>query len=495
MQIQCTQADHQNQQIIGICIGSNCQYQRPYCHDCLHNHVQHFNKLISLEHLNEWIQKRVAVINDLQKNAQECKSVLDSLINIFIPYFNINLEQSGISEIDNIIKGLCKVEVFESQFFNHLNQLIQEIKQIIEEILKQSKSQTDQQQVIKVQAQQPQIMQSLIQEQNNQVNILKPNLKPFTFELIKQNTIQQDEYCYAIAFNKDSSIVVAGCKEKINVYQHKEGKLDQIQVLCEHQDNVFTLNFMRNTNDFVSGSLDKLIIIWQMNGNNQWNCQLKLNGHSNSIFCLLLNNNDDLIVSGSSDKQIKFWIKQNQWLCQQTITDHTREVYSLSLNDQQNKVISCSKDCQIFVIEQSQLDKKWSVIQKIKVEKFGYRLCFINDNQFTFQPLFGEQMQIYEIDCNTKQYRKTKEIIVKCGSISENNLFPQQYLKSKCLLVNKNGKHVNLMRKKENGEFIFDQSIQFGVSGLYGQLSQDGEYLITWDCSSNEIQIRKSRAG
>ncbi|CAD8129571.1 unnamed protein product [Paramecium sonneborni] len=102
-------------------------------------------------------------------------------------------------------------------------------------------------------------------------------------------------------------------------------------------------------------------------------------------------------------------------------------------------------------------------------------------------------MHVYEMDSNTKEYRKTKEIAVKFGSNGDWYLFPQQYLKSKCLLVNKNGNNVNLIRRKENGDLIIQQSIDFGTSGIYGQLSDDGEYWITWDWKSKEIQIRKCR--
>ncbi|CAD8189361.1 unnamed protein product [Paramecium pentaurelia] len=173
--------------------------------------------------------------------------------------------------------------------------------------------------------------------------------------------------------------------------------------------------------------------------------------------------------------------------------DHTDWVCSLSLNEQQNKLISCSKDSQILIIEWSKLDKQWSVTQKIKVDQYGYRLCFINDNLFTFQPYGKDQMYIYEMDTNNKQYNKIQEIELKYDSSGCDILFPQQYIKSKCLLVNKNGKNVNLMRKKQNGDFIIQQSIQFSSNTLYGQLSDDGEYLITWDDGSKEIQIRKCK--
>ncbi|CAD8213064.1 unnamed protein product [Paramecium pentaurelia] len=249
---------------------------------------------------------------------------------------------------------------------------------------------------------------------------------------------------------------------------------------------------MNKSNHFISGSQDNSIIIWSMNQNNQWINQQKLNGHCGTIFCLILNNNEDLIISGSSDKTIKFWIKQNQqWLCQQTITDHTSSVYGLSINQQQNKVISCGCDGQILIIEQSQQDSKWIVIQKIKVETYGRRICFINDNVFIFQPNCKEQMHVYEMNNTNKQYLKTKDILVKGGVSDDYCLFPQQHIKSKCLVVNKNGKYVNLIRTKENGEFKTEQSIEFGHQNLFGCMSDDGQYLITWDYSSKEIQIRK----
>ncbi|CAD8065766.1 unnamed protein product [Paramecium sonneborni] len=320
---------------------------------------------------------------------------------------------------------------------------------------------------------------------------MKANSNQFTFELMNENRIKKVDRCDAITFNKDQSLVLAGCGQDIRVFQHQQGKLNEINILKEHKDYVQALNFMNKTNNFSSGSLDKSILIWQVIGHNQWSCQQILNGHQNSIFCVVLNNNDDLIISGSFDKTIKFWMKQNQWLCQQTITDHTNYVYSLSLNEQQNKLISCSYDSQILVIQQSKWDKIWSVTQKIKVDQYGQRLCFINDIQFTFQPFHKEQMHVYELDTNNKQYMKTKEIAVKCGSNSCDCLFPQQYLKSKSLLVNKNGKNVNLIKKQENGDFITLKSIEFDSPYLYGQLSDDGVYLITWDLKSKEIQVRR----
>ncbi|CAD8178045.1 unnamed protein product [Paramecium pentaurelia] len=113
------------------------------------------------------------------------------------------------------------------------------------------------------------------------------------------------------------------------------------------------------------------------------------------------------------------------------------------------------------IIEYSQNDQKWNVIQKIKVEQHGRRLSFINDNQFTFQPYIQEQMHVYQINSRNQQFFKSKQITVKSGSLCCINQFSQQYSKCKCLLVNKNGYHINLIRKLENGDFVTEQTIQF----------------------------------
>ncbi|CAD8144092.1 unnamed protein product [Paramecium pentaurelia] len=218
-------------------------------------------------------------------------------------------------------------------------------------------------------------------------------------------------------------------------------------------------------------------------------CQQKLNGHKGSIQCLLLNNNEDIIVSGSNDNQIKFWQNQNGWLCSQTINDHTQIINGLSFNEQQNRLISCGDDKFILVIEQNEQNKQWIVIQKITVEQYGFRLCFIDNDTFTFQPFCKEYIEVFEMNNNNKQYTKTKEIPVKSGS--DNGLFPQQYIRSKCMLLNKNSSIVSLIRRKKNGEFITEESINFGTSAIYGNMSDDGQYLITWDNKSKEIQVRQ----
>ncbi|CAD8116930.1 unnamed protein product [Paramecium primaurelia] len=221
---------------------------------------------------------------------------------------------------------------------------------------------------------------------------------------------------------------------------------------------------MKRSDHFISGSTNSSMIIWARNENGLWIYQQKLNGHTSSIVCLLLNNNEDIIISVSNDYKIKFQQKQNEQLCF-LITDHTSTVLRLKLN------------------------KQWIVIQKITVEQLGYRLFFIDNNTFTFYPYGKDYIEVFEMNNSNKQYTKTKDIPVKGGS--DYFLFPQQYKKSKCMLVNKNGSNISLIRKKQNGKFMIEESIEFGTRSIFGYMTDDGQYLITWDENSKEIQIRK----
>ncbi|CAD8120166.1 unnamed protein product [Paramecium sonneborni] len=335
--------------------------------------------------------------------------------------------------------------------------------------------------------------QQKIQEfkQTNQSQQNQQYLNSNSYSIVLNSSIKQNEYCYALAINQDNSILVAGCDMKIKVFEFQQEQLKQIQLLSEHLNLVLTLNFMQKSNQFISGSSDNLIIIWFRNEDNYWICKQKLNGHSSYIYCLILNNDENLIISGSKDSEIKFWIKQNEWKCCQTITDHENTVCGLSLNDQQNKVISCGSDKVILIIEQPALNEKWNVIQRITVDDFGYRICFINDNLFTFQPYLKEFMHIYELNTISQQFSKTRDLAVRCNFQGCNYLYPNQYIKSKCLLTNKNGQNLNLIRIQKNQDFIIEQAIEFETNCFYGYMSNDGKYLITWDNKQCEFQIRK----
>ncbi|CAD8097166.1 unnamed protein product [Paramecium sonneborni] len=309
------------------------------------------------------------------------------------------------------------------------------------------------------------------------------------YELQKNKSLKQYNWCHAIAFNQDCSIMLAGCNEQINIYNFDGQIRNQIQVLSEHSGSVTCLQFMNITNSFISASADSTIILWFDNLNNFWFCQQKLQGHTYQINCLIINKNDDTIFSCGDDQKIVIWNNDIKWEASQCILDHTSSVYGLSLNVSQNRLISCGFDHFILVFEYSENQNKWNQVQKIQTNIGGYRLGFITDNLFTFQPINQDIMEAYSMDQNNK-YVKTTAIAIKKG-FDQNCFFPLQYIESKQIIVNKSGSNINIIKIHESGQLTVEQFIQFETNYIFGKASDNGEYLVTWDYITKELQVRK----
>ncbi|CAD8123454.1 unnamed protein product [Paramecium sonneborni] len=268
--------------------------------------------------------------------------------------------------------------------------------------------------------------------QKNNKNIpSQQNLKSFNYQLLDQYSVTQNESCFAKAINKDFSTLVAGCQSQIKVFDFKLGIMNEIQILSEHKKDVLTLNFMRKQNQFISE-------------------EVKIN--------LLLYGKKMKVINGLP-------IRYQMAIMIYLILNQSASEYGLSFNKQQDRLMSCSSDRQILIIQQSQQNKEWIVIQKITVEKNGgSRICFIDNNVFTFQPCGKEQMSVFEKYSINEQYSITQDVSVKCGQDGK-SLFPQQYI---CKNVSFQVSVVNISNQQRknimenlllNNQFILEQAL------------------------------------
>ncbi|CAD8208408.1 unnamed protein product [Paramecium pentaurelia] len=337
---------------------------------------------------------------------------------------------------------------------------------------------------------------------------LRPNT--FSYELLQNIRYYQDLNCFALAINKTNNILVAGQQNNIKVLQFKNG-LKLLNIIQKHQKQVVTLNTFQSRSHFISGSNDSSIIIWSFNMIANPKYLTKLRGHQDWITCLVIHpKNENLIISGSYDKKIKFWQQSSyfqsqssntsfkqSWICSQTITEHKKQIEGLSINKEGNKLITCGADYLILILEE--LENQWQIKQSIKVKEFGYRISFINNKLFAFQPR-NNYLCLFTLNLNTGLFQKYKDIQVQGGEKNCNGLFPLIYLQEKQILISKNGLNVNIIKFTFNNSSDFycnlEQVIDFKFlkswDGLiYGTASLNGEYLITWDQISKEIQIRQ----
>ncbi|CAD8104966.1 unnamed protein product [Paramecium sonneborni] len=324
-----------------------------------------------------------------------------------------------------------------------------------------------------------------LKNQNNQQKIKKLHFA------LNSNSIDQEKTCRSFSFSTDSTYLIAACEKSIKLYKFNRGSLILLRILNGHPSMIVTCIFFKNQNRFISGCYDGSMLIWSNSKENEqeWKCEQILNDHKNYLGQIIYSKIDNMIISCSNDNTIKFWKQTQNWKLYQTLNGHNQYICSISLNDSENKLISGAYDDQILVSEPQGDDKRWVIIQVIKVE-WGRRLCFITDNIFTFQPCKKDLMYIYQQKDSQSDFYKSKEIAVKSNGQSCLWLFPQQFSKKKSLLVNKNCHTINIIRWKRKNKFITDQTINFGTNEIYGSISDDGLWLITWDSSSKQIQIR-----
>ncbi|CAK70308.1 unnamed protein product (macronuclear) [Paramecium tetraurelia] len=315
------------------------------------------------------------------------------------------------------------------------------------------------------------------------------NSNPFSYELMKENK-RKSIGCCSFAFNNDSSIIVAGLDNgTIQIFELINELMKEKQIIKNHTEAVYCLQFMPKTNQFVSGSADASLIIWSMNDQQEWFKSSKLLGHTGIMMCLIIDNSENMIFSGNSDRSIKIWDKQQNYQCIQTFDEITGEVQSLSLNSRQDMLISSVEySDQIYVYEK--YHNQWRFYKIISVKPWGYRLCFIDEIRFAFQPFASQFMEIYELKRDAKVFTQIKQVSVLPSSQCD-ALFPQQFIKQKSILITKNGQFVNLFRIMPNNTIQSQVPIKFCDVQIYGALDKNGEYLITWDATSQQIQLRK----
>ncbi|CAD8129568.1 unnamed protein product [Paramecium sonneborni] len=151
--------------------------------------------------------------------------------------------------------------------------------------------------------------------------------------------------------------------------------------------------------------------------------------------------------------------------------------------------------------------KFWRVIQKIQTDNWGFRLSFIDNNLIAFQPIQiyqgnwtgSRNLVIYSINHEYGLYTKQREISVQGFGQICSFFCPQSYIASKGILLTKNGCTINLVKftfdsTNSNYDCTLECAINFGdleQGELFASMSDDGEYLITWDPQSREIQIRR----
>ncbi len=141
----------------------------------------------------------------------------------------------------------------------------------------------------------------------------------------------------SVCITNDRKIVSGSYDKTIRVWDI-QGK--EVAICRGHEERVISVCVANNGN-IVSGSFDKTIRVWDMRGKELARCR----GHEDLVYSVCVTN-DGKIVSGSNDKTIRMWDMQGKEFA--ICTGHEGGVTSVCVTND-GKIVSGSKDKTIRV--------------------------------------------------------------------------------------------------------------------------------------------------
>ncbi|CAD8176173.1 unnamed protein product [Paramecium pentaurelia] len=332
----------------------------------------------------------------------------------------------------------------------------------------------------------------------NQQQILDNNNKQSINLNLIDDTNQQKDFCYALAFNKDNSILITNSENIILIWNFKYGKMELIQSVAGHSEDVNCLVFSKLTNNFISGSNDNSIRCWKQINYKEWvNSQaFECNSY---VYTIKLNYNENQLISGSFHGQINIWNldfdnDENQLKLIQSLDKHNSTVYDISLNKSENQFTSCSKDNSIIVWRLG-LNNYWEFqyIVKQSIIDFGCKVHFINDDQFIWVSggqqsqdcifTFGQKEGVFEEIINAKLY------LIKDVSNIDVFSFPIIYQEQQNIMIVRHKTYIYIIQKQFNGQFKISYQLNCQTNVIFGTLTNDAKYLVIKSNQNNKYMI------
>ncbi|CAD8198194.1 unnamed protein product [Paramecium pentaurelia] len=470
--INCPQQNHQSK-VDFFCINPFCKDPRFFCFEqcfqvnSLHQHDRkHINKIELLpDYLIDFSYQFNSLEQELKQLIQLIMELFHQLQNQIQKRFQWNLKKLmdlGGKQIEIVLSNMINFNDFQRRLLEKIN------------------NSSDQ----------------LIENLRSQIQELEvDDMKVQKYEFLRSVHLQENKsQCKIISFNQDSSIIAMDVSNRIKIYGFNKGQLQLVHVIDLFEINQINyLKFFQSSDEFLLGSEFGDIMLWKKNERQQFSYQFIRRRNiwefisSSPQYNLLINDQEDLIVQ-SKDNSLKLYEKQQEWNCTQTIINQSK-IMSYCLNQSSNMLISSCQDNVVIYLKQKK--QVWKQIQTIDLDQWGYRICFVDDNHFAFQPRCKDYLQIYGLNDQSKMFELKKNVQVKSASNVCHNYFPLQFIKNKNIIINKNGRYINIIKISPEGDCETLQFIKFGDQLIYGTITNDGEYLITWDNKSTELQIRQ----
>ncbi|CAD8116410.1 unnamed protein product [Paramecium primaurelia] len=305
-------------------------------------------------------------------------------------------------------------------------------------------------------------------------------------KLIDQS-VKQSERCDGIAFDSSGSIMLSTQQNDIKVWSFQNGTIKLIKTLQGHTKWIQCLIYSKKQNSFISG--DVTIRCWKQQDSTKWISSQPYEEHKLFVKCLLLNSNEDLLFSGSDDESIKVWkvdFNKNILKYIYSLNKHEGYVLALSLNYSETQLVSCAKGKnQIIIWERKEQDKyEFKYFVKQSIQEQGKKVRFIKENQFIWVTSCKEIDKFYVFELKEGVFQEIQEKtidLVTNNQILDECRFPIMYNKDKNLIIIRHKTYFYIIREMNNGNFKIVDQFNCDSYSIYGNMTNNGQYLVYWD--------------
>ncbi|CAK80569.1 unnamed protein product (macronuclear) [Paramecium tetraurelia] len=308
---------------------------------------------------------------------------------------------------------------------------------------------------------------------------------------IKQS-IEQNETCLAIAFNKNNTLMISGSGEIIKLWKLIDGTIqDNSLLLYGHTKLVTSLVFTNEDRYFISGGEDGEIRFWKKIQPNVWQ-STKLAVFSRGVTGLLFNHSNQQIISIGKDPLIKI-IELNQqkmMKISQTLDQHKSSLFCICMDESESIMASSDAD-KFLLIWIKDKNGGWQYKQTVNQfmnDYFG-RMAFINKQTIICQQWSKPISQVFYEE--NEQFIQQPKLQIKLSenSSEDEDLFPTVYNQKQGILIQKHGQYVYILKKQMDTQFVqICQPVDCQDQYNYGSLTNDGNCLVIWSFQTKKFQ-------
>ncbi|CAD8112407.1 unnamed protein product [Paramecium sonneborni] len=491
--------------------------QRLICSQCINDLKGRFNGININEAIQTIQERKNNILNIISDSSQRILSILNNYLGEIIKN-KTQILQTMDQMISQVTIWMDEIQQLEFKqcsynFFDEIDQLNQSIDEIRNKQIDKFKRvfQTiNQSYEKKIQFTKNQLQESLLNAQNTLMldrifsrvffNRLNLQLKSDYAEKKPYNQIQyklvqeykQNEWCHALAFNNNKSIMVSSLNNNIKIWNFQQGQLIDTNIILDgHEKLIKCIVFSKKYNWFFSGSEDNTIRSWKEKqgwfSSIKWESSKANKTHSNWVIQLILNSQEDELISCSIDKTIKIWrisYDQNQIRLFDSLEKHQQQVLSISLNESEQQLISQGEDQQVILWEKNQ-KLKWQFknIILLSIQEINRGARFLMDNQIICKTSQG-QLEGYKLIQD--QYQRQQVFNFEAQNLDEK---PQQEFQiifniPTQLIVIKHHKYFYFFRNNlEDCKFqqVF-QPLECHYEVCCFNITNDGKYFVVWIC-------------